>query len=165
MSSSRVIVATSFCLALACGACGSERPDYSDVTHVHQPANEGANASQRNLHLRNAFLLGGEPGQPAPGELPLYAVIINDQPQPDRLERIGVEGGGSVRLAAPLDLPPRQPIGTDRPVATVTGVRATGWVPMTFTFKNAGSVRVLVPIKEKAGYLSSLTPAPSAVAS
>lgn len=165
MSRFRVIGATALCLALATAACTGDTIDNAEGTYLYEPANEGANAYQRGLHLLNGFLLGGVPGQPPPAELPLYAVLVNDQPQPDRLERISVEGGGSVRLAAPIEVPPQQPVGTSQPIATVTGVRETGWVPMTFTFSRAGTVRVQVPIKDRVGYLSSLTPSPSAAAS
>ncbi|MGW4476645.1 hypothetical protein [Nonomuraea sp. NPDC004354] len=166
MPALRVIAATALCLGLATGGCTGVTHDLDDVTRFHQPQNEGANVSHHDVHLRNVFLLAGAPGQPPPATLPLYAVIINDQGQPDRLERVTVDGGGgSVQLAAPVVVPPGRPVGLDRPIAQVTGVRPTGSIPMTFTFSRAGSVRALVPVKEKIGSYSTVAPGPSAMPS
>ncbi|GAA2415102.1 copper chaperone PCu(A)C [Nonomuraea africana] len=161
MPTLRAFTTTALCLALATSACTAMVTDYGDVTKFQQ--NEGANASVHGVHLRNAYLLGGAPGQSAPAEVPLYAVLINNRTAADRLERITVQGG-SVRLAAPVELPPNQPVGTDRPIATVSGLKGQSWIPMTFTFRDAGDVRVQVPLKYRAGPVSSVTPTASPTA-
>ncbi|MEU4326956.1 hypothetical protein [Nonomuraea dietziae] len=160
MRTLRAITTTVLCLALATGACTGVSNDYDDVTRFHHPQNEGANASVHGLHLRNAYLVGGAPGQQAPAELPLYAVLISNRAAADRLERITVQGG-SVQLTAPVELPPNQPVGVDKPIATVSGLRTQSSVPMTFTFSGAGDVRVQVPVKERVGQFSSVAPSAS----
>lgn len=127
------------------------------------PQNEGANADVRGtLHIRNAFLLSGSgPASPASQQATLYAVLINQGQQPARLERIVLDGGGSVQLPGPVELPPHEPVGAgEQPIGTVTGVRG-GTVPMTFVFTGIRPVRLYVPVKERTGQYATLTPAPA----
>ncbi|MBF8194029.1 hypothetical protein ITP53_51845, partial [Nonomuraea sp. K274] len=147
-------IAVAAFLATGCANAGVD-------TIPHLPQNEGANADVRGvMHVRNAFLIAGtDPASPAPQQS-LYAVLINAGTRPDQLDRVTVEGGGSVQLAGPVSLPPNQPVGTGgRPIGTVTGVRG-GAVPMTFDFRQAGSVRVMVPVKYATGQYATLTPSP-----
>ena len=94
----------------------------------------------------------------------LFAVLTSDHARPDRLERVTVEGGGSVRLAGLIEIHQRQPAGTaQQPIGTATGVRAGGSVPMTFIFRDAGTVRVMVPVIARVGRYATLPPSPTAV--
>lgn len=151
------VIAVALAAAAGCANVGID-------TAQDAPQNEGANADVGGvLHIRNAFLLGGtDPASPAPQQV-LYAVLINDGRQPARLERITLDGGGSVQLPGPITVPPNQPVGAgEKPIATVTGVRARGTtVPMTFAFSGAEPVRLNVPIKERTGQFSHLTPSPA----
>lgn len=127
------------------------------------PQNEGANADVKGVvHLRNAFLLDGQdPASPAPQQA-LYAVIINNGGKPDQLQRVTVNGGGSVQLTGAVNLPPNQAVGTnEQPIGTVSGIKGNE-VPMTFSFRDAGNLSVIVPVKIKAGQYGSLSPSPSA---
>ncbi|RSN14455.1 hypothetical protein DMB42_08085 [Nonomuraea sp. WAC 01424] len=148
-------------LALAATGCTNIGFD----TGQHLPQNDGANADLKGVvHVRNAYLQAA-PGQatsptsPA-SEQTLYAVVINDGDKPDQLQHITVEGGGgTVQLSgAAADIRPDQPVGANQqPLGTVTGVRGTS-VPMIFTFRDAGAVRVIVPVKSN----TSQSPAGSA---
>ncbi|MEV5894234.1 hypothetical protein [Nonomuraea fuscirosea] len=148
-------------LALALAAAGCAKTELDKANRV--PQNDGANADVGDsLRLRNVFLLRGA-GQDAsaPPET-LFGVLVNEAGRPDQVERITVEGGGSVRLAGPLALPPNQPVGAgNQPLGTVSGVRA-GTVPMTFTFRDAKPVRLMVPVKTRTGHFADLPAAPQA---
>ena len=145
-------------------AAGCARPDV-DPSHT-VPQNDGANADvQGVLHLRNVFLLNGtDPASPAPQQA-LYGVLINTGSKPLQLERVTVDGGGSVQLAGPIILPPGQPAGTgEKPIGMASGV-GRDTVPMTFTFSGLAPVRVNVPVMLRIGQYASLSPSPAAPAS
>ncbi|MEU5864987.1 hypothetical protein ABZ815_27725 [Nonomuraea sp. NPDC047529] len=153
---------------LALLATGCTNTGYD--TGQHLPQNDGANADAkgvlhvRNAHLRAASGQAASPVSPA-SEQTLYAVLINDGHKPDQLQQITVDGGGSVQLSgAATDIRPDQPVGAnEQPLGTVTGVRGPS-VPMTFVFRDAGAVRVIVPVKQNAsqppaGPAATTTPA------
>lgn len=162
------LVASAAALALAAAGCANLSGDYNDPTQLHRPQNDGANGSVGDVHVRNAFLLGppgaeqqGRPpaGQGA-GQAPLYAVLVNDRPQPIRLERVTVEGGGTVRLAGTVEVPAGGVAGGDRPIGTVSGLSTRAWVPMTFTFAAGPELRLTVPVLARAGMYATYSPAP-----
>ncbi|GAA3694393.1 hypothetical protein GCM10022224_069950 [Nonomuraea antimicrobica] len=155
----RPIVSAAIAVVLV--TCGCATVEFSKENRA--PKNDGANADVGGtLYLRNAFLLSNtDPASPST-QMSLFAVLINDGPRTDQVERISVPGGGTVRLIEPLTLPPNQPVGTgSKPIGTLSGVSGTS-VPMTFTFRNTKPVRVSVPIKLRIGWFASLTPAPAA---
>ncbi|TMR94104.1 hypothetical protein [Nonomuraea basaltis] len=157
----RPIVSAVIVMAMAAMGCAVAG---FDTSANNVPQNEGANLNVGGvLHVRNVFLLSGtDPASPAPQQV-LYAVLINSGHQPVRLERITVEGGGSVQLAGPVTLPPDQPVGTGgQPIGTVSGMSGLrgSVVPMTFIFSGADPVRVNVPVKTKTGHYANLTPSP-----
>ncbi|MEV1178704.1 hypothetical protein [Nonomuraea sp. NPDC049784] len=154
----RAIISTVIVMAVAATGCMSVGT-YPSQTYV---PNSGANADvQGVLHLRNVFLLdGADPSSPSP-QLALYAVLLNSGGKPVQLDRITVEGGGSVQLAGPVTLPPNQPVGTgDKPIGTVSGVRGAT-VPMTFAFSGTAPIRVNVPVQLRAGEYANLPTAPA----
>ncbi|NBE94691.1 hypothetical protein FE391_12445 [Nonomuraea sp. KC401] len=154
----RPIVSAMVALALAASGCAKLGID----TVQWHPQNDGTNADWQNgVRLRNAFLLGGaDPAKPPP-QFPLYGVLINAGDKQLQLERITVEGGGSVQLPGPINLPPGQPVGTgEQPLATASGIRG-GAVPLTFSFRGAPPFRVTVPVKPRTGHFARLTPSPA----
>jgi hypothetical protein len=156
----RPIVSAVIVVVLA-AAAGCSKAEV-DTRAENVPQNEGANADVGDtLHIRNVFLLGGtDPASPAQQQT-LYGVLINDGRQPVRLERVTVEGGGSVQLSGSITVAPNQPVGAgDKPIGTVTGVRGAT-VPMTFAFSGAEPLRLNVPVKERTGQYASLTPSPA----
>ncbi|MEV0147517.1 MULTISPECIES: hypothetical protein [unclassified Nonomuraea] len=158
----RTVAVSAVALTLATAGCSGLTYNSEDVTRIFTPQNEGANASGRGVHVRNAFLLGGRPGArpatPAAG-LPLYAVLVNDRAEPVRLEKVTLQKGGQAQLTAPVVVPARGIVGTDRPIGTVTGVADTGSVPMTFSFDSGrGSMRLIVPVEARNGLFATLNP-------
>ncbi|WP_165974508.1 hypothetical protein [Nonomuraea deserti] len=154
----RPIVSVMVAVALAATGCAKLGID----TVQWHPQNDGTNADGRGgVRVRNAFLLGGaDPAKP-PAQFPLYGVLVNAGDKPLQLERITVEGGGSVRLPGPIALPPDQPVGTgEQPLATASGIRG-GAVPLTFSFRGAPPIRVTVPVKPRTGHFARLAPAPA----
>ncbi|MFI6481087.1 hypothetical protein ACIBH1_24370 [Nonomuraea sp. NPDC050663] len=147
-------------IVFAAAGCTGLSYDSDDVTRFHHPQNEGANASFRGVHLRNAYLLGQEEETSSPVDMPLYLVIVNAADRPDRLERVQVEGGGEVRLAGPIELPPHQPVGAAQPIGTVSGVKGSGSAWMVFQLREAGAVRLAVPVKPRTGLYATMTPSP-----
>ncbi|MGP4097832.1 hypothetical protein [Nonomuraea sp. KM90] len=154
----RPIVTAAIVVALAATGCTNYGFDKANRV----PQNDGANADVAGVSLRNAFLLRGNADPPAAGTPEaLFAVLVNDSARPVQLERITVDGGGSVQLAGPVTLPPNQPVGTgNQPIGTVSGVRANT-VPMTFIFKDADAIRVSVPVKTRTDHFANLPSAPA----
>ncbi|MGW3345717.1 hypothetical protein ACWDA3_20600 [Nonomuraea rubra] len=155
----RPIAAVVAVVALAVSGCTIA--GFDEANRV--PQNDGANANVGDsLSLRNIFLLGGTDSASPPAQQALFGVIVNDAQRPDQLERITMEGGGTVQLAGqPIALPPDQAVGTgNKPIGTATGVRGNV-VPMTFTFREAKPVRLMVPVKTRTGHFANLPSAPA----
>ncbi|GAA2213679.1 hypothetical protein GCM10009850_091420 [Nonomuraea monospora] len=155
----RAVAAAVMVVALAATGCANA--GFDEANRV--PQNDGANANVGDsLSLRNFFLLGGADSASHPPQQALFGVIVNDAQQPDQLERVTMEGGGTVQLSGqPLTLPPDQAVGTgNQPIGTADGVRGNV-VPMTFTFREAEPVRLLVPVKTRTGHFANLPAAPS----
>ncbi|MCF6475661.1 hypothetical protein FAF44_46025 [Nonomuraea sp. MG754425] len=146
-------------VTLAVSGCTASGFDQANTV----PQNDGANADVgQTLHLRNVFLLGSaDPTSPAPQQA-LFGVLVNSGPQPDQLERVSPEGGGSVQLTGQaLLLPPDQAVGTgEQPIGMASGVRGES-VPMTFAFRDGRSVRMLVPVMARIGHFANLPTTPA----
>ncbi|UBU16102.1 hypothetical protein [Nonomuraea gerenzanensis] len=148
-------------VAVALTASGCMNAGFDEANRV--PQNDGANANVGGtLSLRNIFLLGGADSASHPPQQALYGVIVNDAQRPDQLERVTMEGGGTVQLTGqPLTLPPDYAVGTgNKPIGTASGVRGNV-VPMTFTFRDAEPVRLMVPVKARTGHFANLPTAPA----
>ncbi|MFG1942670.1 hypothetical protein [Nonomuraea sp. NPDC048826] len=165
------LLAGAAALTLAMTGC-SASPAANDPNRLHRPQNDGANGDVQGVHVLNAFLLGPAPtgsptssptGSPtgSSGGQPLYAVLINERTDADQLERVTVEGGGTVQLAGPVELRPNEAGSRpDQPIGMVSGVRGSQ-VPMTFTFREAGELRLTVPVLPKQGAYATLPASPS----
>ncbi|NJP98534.1 unnamed protein product [[Actinomadura] parvosata subsp. kistnae] len=148
-------------VVVALSASGCMNAGFDEANRV--PQNDGANANvEGGLSLRNVFLLGGTDSASPPPQQALFGVIVNDGQQAHQLERVTMDGGGTVQLAGqPLTLPPDQAVGTgNKPIGTATGVRGST-VPMTFTFRDAKPVRLMVPVMTRTGHFSNLPSAPA----
>ncbi|WP_440097750.1 hypothetical protein [Streptosporangium sp. H16] len=155
-------------LLLAACACGKEG-DAGFSTEEFAP-NTGANEIVNDVYVRNAFVIGGPAGEPLPpgSGVPLYVTLVNQRTEPDRLvsvsasptfEGFRVRGGG-------LDLPVRQPVGGDvNPQALLTGstgdLRSGTYLPVSFRFQDAGTVRVQVPVLPPSQWRATYSPWPS----
>ncbi|WP_101786856.1 hypothetical protein [Nonomuraea indica] len=107
----------------------------------------------------------GQPGggKAAAGELPLYAVLVNDRSEAVRLEQVTIEGGGTVRLAGAVEVPPGGIAGADRPIGTVSGASTRTWLPMTFTFAAGPRLKLMVPVLARSGMYATYSPSPQGV--
>ncbi|GAA0367664.1 hypothetical protein NE235_03470 [Actinoallomurus spadix] len=124
-------IAGAFAVAPLVSACGAgQHPQSVLPTRL----TEGVNASVGHIDVRNAFLLGPDPGQRLPkgANAPFYASIVEKGSAPDRL--VGIEATGlaaSAQIAGGgIDLPPNQlislnPLSAGRP----TGVPTPGTSP------------------------------------
>lgn len=160
-TSARLLTAAA-ALTLAATGCATT-VELNDPNRLYRPQNAGANGDVRGVHIRNAFLLGGpEDATASPsGGQALYAVLINDRDQPDRLEKVTVEGGGNVRLAGPVEMRPHEAASKpNQPIGTATGTHGA-YVPMTFSFRDAGEVRLTVPVMPREGEYSDLPSSPA----
>ncbi|MEV5748134.1 hypothetical protein AB0L00_09985 [Actinoallomurus sp. NPDC052308] len=123
-------IAGAFAVAPLVSACGAgQHPQSVLPTRL----TEGVNASVGHIDVRNAFVLGPEPGQrlPVGANAPFYAYIV-DKGTSDRL--VGVEAPGvaqSVQIAGGgIALPPNQLISTNpQASAQPSGVPTPGTSP------------------------------------
>lgn len=147
-------------------ACGEESPGYS--TEEYAP-NVGANETINDMMLRNAFMVGAEAGRTLPpgSTVPLYFVLVNQRRQPDELVSVsatptfsGATISGDKLLVRTNELVG----GGPAPQAVLTGLakdlRSGSYIPVTFTFKGAGTLRKQVPVLPPSQWRASLSPAP-----
>ncbi|MEV4477727.1 copper chaperone PCu(A)C [Nonomuraea sp. NPDC049504] len=137
-------------MLLALTACGDDTPYSVDEFSP----NVGANASVNGMLLRNAFILGGESGDPLdPGsDAPLYLTLVNQGSQKDRLVSVSSPGHftGS-RMNGDWSVPPDGMAGGGPvPQATLTGLAkplpSGSYIPVVFTFQHAGQTRKQIPV-------------------
>jgi copper(I)-binding protein len=128
-----VAIAGVFAVAPMVSACAAGmHPQSAMPTQL----TEGVNASVHQVDIRNAFVLGPDPGQrlAAGGSAPLYAWFVNHAPSPDRLVAVDAPGvAQSVEITGgSIDLPPgrlvsiTQAAGTPLPGATASGTPTPG---------------------------------------
>jgi copper(I)-binding protein len=123
-----ILVAGIFAVAPLVSACSTGR---HPETMLPSQLSEGINASVHQVDIRNAFILGPEPGRrlAAGDSAPLYAWFVNHASSPDRL--LAVEAPGvaeSVEIAGgALDLPPGKLVSTaQNAVMPVPGATTSG---------------------------------------
>lgn len=154
-------------LLLVLSSCGSEDPGVS--TEEFAP-NVGANETFNNMLIRNAFVIGGASGSPLPpgSSAPLYVTLVSHRAEPDRLVSVRAAGvfSGAVIPGGGLNLPPKQLIGGGpRPQAMLTGLtmqlRSGSYIPITFTFQDAGSIDKQVPVLPPSRWRATYSPTPS----
>ncbi|MFI6708464.1 hypothetical protein ACIBF7_18650 [Nonomuraea sp. NPDC050478] len=158
------LLACAAALVLASTGCSSS-VDPNDPARLNRPQNDGANGDVQGVHVRDAFLLGemstASPAASPAGQQALYAVLISNRDRPDLLERVTVEGGGTVRLVGPVELRPYEAATRpDQPIGMASGILGN-YVPMTFTFRDAGAVRMAVPVMARQGRFSGLPSSPA----
>ncbi|MFL6053308.1 MAG: hypothetical protein ACJ72W_10390 [Actinoallomurus sp.] len=112
-------IAGAFAVAPLVSACAAgQHPQSVLPTRL----TEGVNASVGHVDVRDAFVLGPEPGQrlPVGSSAPFYAWIVNKASSPDKL--VGVDAPGlaqSVEIASGgLSLPPNQLVSANPQAAS-----------------------------------------------
>lgn len=137
------------------------------------PQNAGANTTLKAasgsgfIGIRNLFVLGPAPGSalPAGSSAGVFLVLPNTGPR-DRLVSISAPGTAtSVSLPGGGVTIPRDStvlLSGPRPSVVLHGLTHTlisgGTVKMVFSFQNAGSKTVFVPVLAKAQYLQTYSP-------
>ena len=165
-------------LAIAPLASACEASADAPTQQWHQPT-DGSSAAAGSMLISNAFVLGAPPaGSLAPGESAgLFFGLVNNGTTADTLVAISAPGyAGSVQLPnGPITVPgggSSLPVGP-KPVAVLVGLTTAlrgGAVinQLDMTFRNAGTVRLGVPVMPRAQYYATFSlPAasPSATAS
>jgi copper(I)-binding protein len=163
------VAAVALIPVLAGCEAGSDAP----VLHWHPPTN-GASATIHvgvgEIAIRNAFVLGG-PGTatlPAGSSASMFVGLVNTGPR-DRLVRASAPGTAtSVTLptgGVPLERDTSALLTGPAPQLVLTGLRRSltsgTYVPVLLTFKNAGTIRLDLPVLAQANSYATFSPAPT----
>ncbi|WP_084964197.1 hypothetical protein [Thermoactinospora rubra] len=181
MTSRRWIIAAAFLAAPALAGCAA---GFGANTNQPYAPNEAAVLidksayGSRGVVIPQAFILGPDAGaQLAKGaSAPLYVQVVNTTDKPDTLQAVTVEGLGTAKLAAPIQLPSNKLVnaGKPSPQILIEGLAEPldggESAKVTFQFANAGAVTMQVPVvtrsREYAQYPAApgATPAPTPTA-
>ena len=152
---------------------GCEAGGDAPVLHWHPPTN-GASATIHvgvgEIAIRNAFVLGG-PGNatlPAGSSASMFVGLVNTGPR-DRLVRVSAPGTAtSVTLPTGGVLLERDTsalLTGPAPQLVLTGLRRSltsgTYVPVLLTFKNAGTIRLHLPVLAQANSYATFSAAPA----
>lgn len=161
-------------IALGClTACGSgpdaaAQPTDAD-TSADAGTSPGAGASVGAVRVTGAFVLApaGRP-IPAGGEAPLFLTVANSAARPDALDRVRMTVTGSDAWIAGghLSIPAGGRSGSGRiPAIMLPGPQQDespgASVTVLLHFRNAGSVRVPVPVVARTGRHAGYSPSPA----
>lgn len=134
------------------------------------PSSSGAQAEFNNISISDAFVLGapGDSAVPAGGSASLFLGLYNNGSSEDKLQSVTADGsaasvtikGGGVSIpassAANLTGPEPEIVLKDL-AQPISGGQD---IPVTFTFANAGSKTLDVPVESQADYYSTYSPPP-----
>lgn len=152
-------------LPLAVSACGSS---LTATTYQERAAVGGTNQAVGRLALRNVGVdrPGGSQWD-AGSNVPVSLTIVNTATTADRLTQVTSDAGtveildGSGQPVSGVDLPAQASVGPGDFSLLITNstrpLHPATYVSITFTFRDAGSATLLVPVRD---YASPL-PAPS----
>ncbi len=149
---SRLIPAVIAVLALVLSGCAAGQVSQ---TANQKPAIDGGNATIGPIGVRDVRLATTDgAGYPAGANVPLKLWISNDSVAYDTLSSAASPGAASVEIAGSAELPSQTLVEiTDVTKTTITLMNLTADlafghnIPITFTFANAGSVTLNVPIE------------------
>ena len=129
-------------------------------TLTFHPANFGVNTVQNGVTIDNAFVL-----QSAPGSSQAGAFFALSAANGDRLETVSAQGASSVQLpGGSVDLPARALVnlGGPQPQVVITGLSSPlaggQTVTLTFTFAQAGQIRLAVPVEPPTDAYATYSP-------
>jgi copper(I)-binding protein len=136
-------------------------------------ASAGAQTVVNGIRITNVFVLGAPSGStlPAGSSAGLFMSLFNDGQSADSLESVSAAGASSVTLnGGTVALPSEVPVNLTgpQPSAVLTNLSAPlasgGYIKVTLQFKNAGPVKLDVPVEPQSYYWSTFSPAPAAPA-
>ncbi len=142
---------------------------FNAPTLQFHPASVGANVVQNGITIDNAFVLGSPPGSvlPAGGQAGVFLAI--EAANGDQLKSVSAQGtassvtltGGSVNLPAQALVN----LGGPTPQVVLTGLSGPlsggQTVTLTFTFKQAGEIKLEVPVQPAAYDFATYSPPPA----
>ena len=136
-------------------------------------ASAGSQTVVNGIRITNVFVLGAPSGStlPAGSSASLFMSLFNDGATADSLESVTAAGASSVTLdGGSVALPSETPVNLTgpQPSAVLTNLSAPlasgGYIKVTLQFKNAGPVKLNVPVEPQSYYWSTFSPAPAAPA-
>ncbi|MEV4352933.1 copper chaperone PCu(A)C [Nonomuraea sp. NPDC004186] len=175
MTSRRWIVVAAFLAAPMLAGCGA---GFDATTNKPYAPNEalalienGAYGT-RGIQIPQAFILGPDAGAQLAwrGSAPIYLNILNTADTPDTLEAVSAGSMGTVKVAAPIQLPSRQLVNTGKPTpqlmldAIPKSLRGGESIKLDLQFANAGIVSLNVPVVTRSREFKDYPPAPNAPA-
>ncbi|MGH8869037.1 MAG: hypothetical protein ACRDYU_13710 [Actinomycetes bacterium] len=160
----RTVVTAALLAALVPGAAGCAAGFEAQTVEPYTPG-DGVNADVNRIKVRSATLVASEPGGPAS----LVVALVNESGRRDVLTRIRVVGSPDTATIEGdrVALPPGELVvlGTgEGPTVTVEGpnrkVAPGNFVPVRFTFRNAGSVTTDLLVQKPEGDYATVAPEP-----
>ncbi|MEV0203042.1 copper chaperone PCu(A)C [Nonomuraea sp. NPDC050691] len=133
---------------------------------------QGKYGSPRGVQIPQAFILGPDSGAQLAwrGSAPIYLNILNTAGAPDTLTAVSAGTLGTVKVAAPVQLPPNQLVNTGKPSPQLMleslskSLRGGETVRLDLTFANAGVVSLNVPVITRSREFKDYPAAPGATA-
>jgi hypothetical protein len=153
----RSIAVTAIVLAPVLSSCGFNQP----TDRVYTPG-VGVNERDGEVDVLNALVVSGAPGS---GSL-VATLSNNDLDEGDALVQVAGSGEDSalrVDLGGPLEVRPGASLSvSDEAEVSVEGeaIEAGAFVELTFTFQNAGTATLQVPVVPRRGPYADI-PVPS----
>jgi len=150
---------------------GCEAGNGAPTLEFHAAA-AGTTTVVNGIRISNVFVLGAPSGStlPAGSSASLFVSLFNDGGTDDTLESASASGAASVTLnGGTVALPSETPVNLTGPQPSVVlnnlsaPLASGGYVTVTLQFKNAGPVKLSVPVEPQSYYWSTYSPAPSAV--
>jgi copper(I)-binding protein len=161
-------------VALLLPALAGCEAGFNAPTLEFHPASNGTTVTQKGITIDNAFVLGSVPGASLPKGGRAGVFLALEAENGDRLESISAPGAASsVKVTGTsVNLPAQQLVDLSGPAPQVvlTGLTSSlaggESVTMTFTFAEAGSLTVQVPVEphsyDYATYYQPAIPKPKA---
>ncbi|MEW9554461.1 copper chaperone PCu(A)C [Nonomuraea sp. NPDC050783] len=176
MTSRRWIVAAAAFLAApllaGCGAGFDANTNKPYAPNEAQALIANGSYGTRGIHIPQAFILGPDPGAQLPwrGSAPIYLTILNTNGTPDTLQAVSAGNMGSVKVAAPIQIPSNQLVNTGKPSPQLMlesipkSLRGGESIKLDLQFANAGTVSMYVPVVTRSREFAAYPPAPGATA-
>ncbi|MFI7104770.1 copper chaperone PCu(A)C [Nonomuraea sp. NPDC050227] len=168
-----IVVAAAFLAAPVLAGCGAGFDANTNKPYAPNEAvaliDQGAYGT-RGIHIPQAFILGPDSGAQLPwrGSAPIYLNILNTAGAADTLQAVSAGSVGSVKVAAPIQLPPNQLVNTGKPQPQLmlesisTSLRGGESVRLDLQFANAGTVTLTVPVVTRSREFKDYPAAPNA---
>lgn len=151
---------------LACGVTACEAGTNAPTLQFH-PQSVGVDTVVHGIRVIDAFVLGSSTGSLAAGKPAGVFLALYAQGGPDELVSVSAPGVARSAVIPPggVSLPSQRAVYLTgpKPAIILTGLLrpliSGGTVHVTFSFRNAGSVTVNLPVVPRTDYFATLSPA------